>query len=173
MNLYLIPVRFSNSSLLSEIQKELSLIFRTVNLPNISIEINDAFSKERSQYFSTKIIANAINATSELDGKVVILTELDLYIPVLTFVFGEAQLSGKHSVVSVCRLHEEFYTGISNEKLLLERTIKEILHELGHNFGLKHCDNWECVMHSSLNVEQVDIKGNSYCKACKDKISVQ
>jgi archaemetzincin len=172
MNLYLIPVRFSNSTLLSEILKELPLIFKTVYLPQISIEINDAFSRERSQYFSTRIIANAINATTELDGKVVILTELDLYIPVLTFVFGEAQLSGKHSVVSVCRLHEEFYTGISNEKLLLERTIKEILHELGHNFGLKHCDNWECVMHSSMNIEQVDIKGNSYCKVCRGKISI-
>jgi archaemetzincin len=95
---------------------------------------------------------------------------VDIFVPVLTFIFGEAQLNGKHSILSVCRLHEEFYSGISNEKLLLERTIKEALHELGHCYGLRHCVDWDCVMHSSPGIEEVDIKGNTFCRNCVSQI---
>ena len=113
----------------------------------------------------------ATQLTEDINGKVLLLTEFDLYIPALTFVFGEAQLRGKHSIVSVCRLHEEFYLGKTDDQLLLKRSMKEVLHELGHNFGLLHCSNWDCVMHSSLGIEEVDIKGDSYCNDCKKLIS--
>ncbi|MDO8550136.1 MAG: hypothetical protein Q7S39_08315, partial [Ignavibacteria bacterium] len=131
MSIYLLPVKFSNTALLSSINAELLHTFNDVNIINIDLNINEAYSKEREQYFSTQVIAEAIKNTDELKGKVVILTDVDLYIPVLTFVFGEAQLNGKHSVVSFCRLHEEFYSEKTDENLLKERTIKEILHELG------------------------------------------
>ena len=167
MEIYLAPVGFSNTSLLEKVLNELtdSYIF-TVKKISLDLNIQSAFSTERKQYFSSGIIAEAIPLTSDLNGKVLVLTEYDLYIPVLTFVFGEAQLNGKHSVVSVCRLHEEFYSGLSDDELLFKRTIKEILHELGHNFGLRHCDNWDCVMHSSPGIEEVDIKGSTYCSNC-------
>jgi archaemetzincin len=103
----------------------------------------------------------------QINGKILMLTELDIYVPVLTFLFGEAQLNGKISIVSVCRLHEEFYSGITNNELLFERTEKEVLHELGHNYGLIHCRDWDCVMHSSNSVEEVDIKGHTYCNNCR------
>lgn len=95
---------------------------------------------------------------------------IDLYIPIFTFLFGEAQLRGKHSIVSLCRLHEEFYTGRTDMPLLFNRAMKEIYHELGHNFGLLHCENWECVMHASAGIEEVDIKGEFYCKKCMEQI---
>ena len=113
-----------------------------------------------------KIIAEIIKVTDEYNGKVLVITDVDIFVPALTFIFGEAQLNGKHSILSVCRLHEEFYSGVSNENLLLTRTIKEALHELGHNYGLRHCIDWDCVMHSSNGIEEVDIKGNTFCKKC-------
>jgi archaemetzincin len=171
MNINIAPVKFSNTALLSSIVEELErTIKNSVTIINIDLSIEEAFSKEREQYFSTQIIAEAIKKTSEITGKVLILTDVDLYIPVLTFVFGEAQLNGKHSVISVCRLHEEFYSEKTDEVLLKERSIKEILHELGHNFGLKHCLNWDCVMHSSTSIEEVDIKGKYYCNNCAARI---
>jgi archaemetzincin len=173
MSINLAPVRFSNTALLSSVVEELSRILKdNVVVINIELNIGEAFSKERGQYFSTQIIAEAIKKTTGVNGNIVILTEVDLYIPVLTFVFGEAQLNGNYSVVSVCRLHEEFYSEKTDETLLKGRTMKEILHELGHNFGLKHCLNWDCVMHSSTSIEEVDIKGNYYCKKCKSKIII-
>ena len=167
MDINVVPIHLSNSALLNNILAELSHKFNSqVSLIELEINIESAFSIERKQFFSTQLLANAINLSGNIKGKVLLLTEFDLYVPALTFVFGEAQLNGKHSIVSLCRLHEEFYSGASNYKLLLERALKEILHELGHNFGLKHCLNWDCVMHASLSIEEVDIKGDKYCKNC-------
>lgn len=167
MDINIAPLRLSNNSLLNSVVRELSNSFLShIRVVDINIGYKDAYNKERLQYFSTQILSNSINLTSEIKGKVIILTEIDLFVPALTYVFGEAQLSGKHSILSVCRLHEEFYGEPSNDLLLLQRTKKEVLHELGHNFGLKHCDDWNCVMHSSLGIEEVDIKGSNYCKKC-------
>ncbi|MFO7445860.1 MAG: archaemetzincin family Zn-dependent metalloprotease [Ignavibacteriaceae bacterium] len=161
------PVKFSNISFFNRIITELRQRFSIqINVIELKLNVEPSFSYERSQYYSTQLLAEAIKLTANIDGKVLLLTEGDLYIPVLTFVFGEAQLNGKHSIVSVCRLHEEFYSGISNEELLTERTMKEVLHELGHNFGLKHCLDWDCVMHTSPGIEEVDIKGGSFCHKC-------
>jgi len=172
MDIFIVPLKFSNTSLLKNIQDFLLKTFPTqVYLMDLDIDIESAFIRGRGQYYSTQIISEAIKLTNNLIGKVIILTELDLCIPVLTFIFGEAQLNGKHSIISVCRLHEEFYSGDSNEQLLHERTKKEVLHELGHNFGLKHCLDWDCVMHSSPGIEEVDIKGSYYCKNCLTKIN--
>lgn len=171
MNIYFAPVVFSNTQLLDRIMEVLGRTFKTnVNKISLSVDTESLYSPERKQYYSTGFIEQSINQTTHLNGKVVLITELDIYVPVLTFLFGEAQLNGKHSVVSVFRLHEEFYSGITDNELLYERASKEIYHELGHNFGLKHCPDWDCVMHSSNSIEQVDLKGNIYCKNCISQI---
>lgn len=172
MDIFLAPLKFSNTSLLKNVRDFLLKTFPSkVHIINLDIEVDSAFIKGRGQYYSTQIISETLKLSEALEGKVLILTELDLCIPVLTFVFGEAQLNGKHSIVSICRLHEEFYSEKSNEPLLFERIKKEVLHELGHNFGLKHCIDWDCVMHSSPGIEEVDIKGNYYCKNCITSIN--
>ena len=171
MDIFIAPIKFSNSLLLKNIVDELKNRFTSIiKVIDLEINLDNYYSKERGQYISTQIIAEAINQTGPYNGKIILLTEADIFVPVLTFIFGEAQLDGKHSIISVCRLHEEFYSGESNEKLLLERTLKEILHELGHNYGLRHCLNWDCVMHSSPGIEEVDIKGNSYCRDCAKQV---
>jgi archaemetzincin len=162
------PVNFSNKELLQRVLGELKKILLVdIKIVDLNLDLKKAYSSDRRQYYSTQIIADALTHTDHLQGKVVILVDFDLYIPVFTYVFGEAQLNGKHSIVSLCRLHEEFYTGRTDDELLFERTIKEILHELGHNFGLLHCSNWECVMHASAEIEEVDIKGRVYCENCR------
>jgi archaemetzincin len=167
----IVPVKFSNNSFLKKIIKELNRHFRSeISLLALNLNVDETYSEDRGQFFSSQIISLTTPLTQTVTGKVLLLTEVDLFVPVLTFVFGEAQLNGKHSVVSVCRLHEEFYSGISNDELLFQRTMKEILHELGHCFGLFHCIDWDCVMHSSQGIEEVDIKGNFYCKTCAGSI---
>lgn len=173
MELFLIPIEFSNVTLINSIVKELSSTFSCkVTIEKLPINTSTSYSKEREQYFSTQIIAEAINYTSHIKGKVLLLVEFDLFVPVFTYVFGEAQLNGKHAIVSVSRFHEEFYSGSTNEILLLERSIKEVLHELGHTFGLIHCKDWDCVMHTSMGVEEIDLKGKTFCKTCASKINV-
>lgn len=172
MKIYLAPVKFSNKAFLERLIRDLKNVFPvSVEIMDLFLDLADSYSTERKQYYSTKILETAIENTGRTEGKILIITEMDLYVPVLTFVFGEAQLNGKHSVLSACRLHEEFYTGRTNNELFYERLLKETLHELGHNFGLLHCLDWDCVMHSSNSIEEVDIKGSAYCNHClKDLI---
>jgi len=170
-NIFLVPVNFSSQTLLKKIFLNLRDTFPDkVSLANADIDYMPAYSSERNQYYSSLLIADAIPKTKDLDGKVILLAEFDLYVPVFTFIFGEAQLNGKISVVSLCRLHEEFYTGKTDDELLVKRAMKEILHEIGHNYGLHHCKDWDCVMHASSIIEQVDIKGSFYCSKCLDQV---
>ncbi len=175
MNIFIAPVSFSNTSFLNKILPELKRYLNSfdVSFINLPLEIESSYSAERGQYFSTALIAETIKLTDEYSGKILVLVEFDLFVPVFTYVFGEAQLNGKHAIVSVCRLHEEFHSGETNDELLLERSLKEILHELGHTFGLIHCRDWECVMHVSQGIEEIDIKGKGFCHLCLNKILSQ
>ena len=100
----------------------------------------------------------------------VAVTGLDLCIPILEFVFGEAELGGHRAIVSTHRLHEEFYGLPANDDLFQERVRKEVRHEWGHALGLRHCLRYDCVMHSSPSVEHVDLKGEEFCESCRQKI---
>lgn len=173
MKINLAPIKFSNKAILERLIRDLNIVFPVkIEILDLYLDISDSYSAERKQYYSTKILENAIENTKLTEGKILIITEMDLYVPVLTFVFGEAQLNGKYSVLSACRLHEEFYTGQTNNEMFYERLLKEALHELGHNFGLLHCLDWDCVMHSSNSIEEVDIKGVSYCRHCQNDIKI-
>ncbi len=166
MELKLLPLKFSNNQLLKDLLFRLRFVFDKVDVLYTQIDIEHSYSIQRRQYYSTKIIESIKKSIPVSEGFVLVLTEVDLFIPVLTHIFGEAELEGRYSIVSVCRLYEEFYTSKSNSPLLLERSYKEIIHELGHNIGLKHCKDWKCVMHSSSGIEEVDIKGNLFCLDC-------
>ena len=107
----------------------------------------------------------------ETDAKIVGLTNVDLFVPVLTFVFGQAQLNGPGAVVSTYRLRNEYYGLRFSASRLYERTVKEIVHEVGHTFGLVHCQDYTCVMHASTYVEEVDLKGASFCSECAAELS--
>jgi archaemetzincin len=166
MELTILPLKFSNDQLLKDLLFRTRFVFEKVNVLYTFIEIGQSYSAQRRQYYSTKIIESVKKSNPVPEGFVLILTEMDLFVPVLTHIYGEAELNGRYSIVSVCRLYEEFYTSESNHLLLIERSYKEIIHELGHNIGLKHCKDWTCVMHSSSGIEEVDIKGSIFCEDC-------
>lgn len=174
MHLYVAPLQCSNHSLISQIVKSLSEYLNSpVSIIQIPVDTSHSYSKERGQYYSTKLLSDTLNLTNHLDGKILVIVEFDLFVPVFTYIFGEAQLNGKVSIVSMCRLHEEFYSDQTDDQLLLKRAMKEALHELGHNFGLIHCKDWNCVMHSSQGIEEVDIKGDEFCDTCQRKIPIK
>jgi len=105
-----------------------------------------SFDEKRKQYVSTKILKAILEEVPGDAGKVLGVIDEDLCIPILTFVFGEAQLGGVGAVVALARLRQEFHGLDPDEPLFLERLHKECLHELGHAYGLIHCHHPECVM---------------------------
>ena len=125
-----------------------------------------AYDPERRQYGSIAVLEMLTRICPPDAVKLLAVTERDLYIPVLTFVFGQAQLSGRVAVISLARLRQEFYGLAPNREIFLERASKEALHETGHTFGLVHCGDRNCAMSLSTNVRQIDSKRCEYCAPC-------
>jgi archaemetzincin len=125
-----------------------------------------AFNVTRQQYSSTEILASLTRRNTPDAWRLLAVSNLDLYIPILTFVFGEAQLGGSCAVVSMHRLREEFYGLPPNILLLRERLLKECVHELGHTLNLSHCEDYQCAMSRSHGVEWIDLKSARFCRTC-------
>ena len=125
-----------------------------------------AYDTKRRQYQSIEIMKMLAQSVPPDAVRVLGITDADLAIPVLSFLFGQAQLNGPIALVSLCRLHQEFYGLPGDLQLLRERTVKEVLHELGHTFGLTHCSQRECAMSLATDIELVDAKTERYCARC-------
>lgn len=129
-----------------------------------------AFDPGRGQFSSTKILKHILANPSESALKTLGVTDVDLFIPILTFVFGEAQLGGQAAVVSTARLKQEFYGLPPNDALMEMRLVKECVHEIGHTFGLTHCRDNTCVMYLSNAIREVDAKSEALCGVCRDEL---
>jgi archaemetzincin len=126
----------------------------------------DSFDPRRQQHSSTRILKWLIESRPAQSTKVVGITDVDLFIPILTFVYGEAQLGGAAAVVSMARLQSD--NGfLPNGAQLASRLAKECIHELGHTFGLLHCQTPQCVMARSVTLVQVDAKAPDLCHDCR------
>ena len=128
-----------------------------------------AFNGKRKQYFSTAILLKLKEIERGMGDRVLGVTEHDLYVPSLNFVFGEADLENRVAIISLRRLRQEFYGLSEDMDRLKERAIKEAVHELGHTYGLGHCSNPLCVMHFSNSLLDTDIKKASFCPQCEKR----
>ena len=167
--IYVVPIHLSQESLLIPLREQISSTFhREVHIASFPIDPSFAYDHSRKQYNSSLLLAKLVDIKPKDALRILGITDLDLFIPILTFVFGEAQLDGPTAIVSIHRLKNEFYGLPKNDKLLLERLEKEAIHELGHTFGLVHCRNDTCVMNASTYVENIDLKLNTFCKSCSE-----
>ncbi|MEO0276089.1 MAG: archaemetzincin [candidate division WOR-3 bacterium] len=155
-------------------EKSLSdIIYKNFNVPTIikeqKIDLSFSYDPLRNQYNSSKILYKLLEILPKDALSLLGLTDVDLFIPIFTYVFGEAQLDGKVGIVSIHRLKNELYGLPGNPSKLQERLEKEVIHELGHNFGLLHCENY-CVMRASNYMEEIDLKPLYLCKNCREFI---
>ena len=128
-----------------------------------------AYDPHRKQYRSDIILERILHRITG-ENKVLAITDVDLYIPTLNFVFGQAQYPGRIALISICRLDPKFYDRPSSYEILLERATKEATHELGHTLGLDHCPNPSCVMSFSNSIFEVNRKSSTFCDACIRKL---
>ena len=167
--LRLVPIFLGDDTkLVRPLAQQLSTFFgqdARIDMPHFDAE--EAYDLSRGQYNSRVMLSRLLKHDADKDDKVLGITGVDLFVPVLTYVFGEAQLDGRVAIISLYRLHPERYGLPTNPKLLAERVLKEAVHELGHAFGLVHCRNSRCVMRSSTYVEEIDIKSTPFCSRCK------
>ncbi len=121
------------------------------------------YHAERQQFHSSEILQRMQSLVRPQDWRFLAIADVDLYIPILKYVFGEAQMGGPCPLVSVHRLRQEFYGLAPDDSLLRQRLLKESVHELGHTLNLRHCQDYTCVMASSHAVEWIDLRESALC----------
>jgi archaemetzincin len=157
--------------LLGRVRCQVERIFdRPTNLRVAHGPPEEALDRKRGQYSSTKILRWIVTTLASGSNKVLGITDVDLFIPVLTYVFGEAQVRGAAAVVSLARLRVTYNQRPAPPPLMEARLLKECLHELGHTFGLVHCSDSACLMSRSNSVLDVDLKGAQFCRDCRQRL---
>lgn len=152
-----------NAGLLLNLTDALSLKFdRPVAVgPQMDVPA-EALDEQRDQYLAGAFLSLLREMAAGDGSKLLGVTEVDLFGADLNFVFGQADVGGPASVISLARLYPENADGNGHE-LLQERALKEAVHELGHTFGLEHCRDRFCVMHFSSGIAETDIKTDDFC----------
>ncbi len=170
----IVPVGEIERSILLDLKPKLKEVF------GLEVQIKEgldepvyAYNPKRRQYFSSAILKRIKKASYKECEKVLGVVDLDLYVPSLNFVFGEADIYGKACVISVSRLRQSFYGLPENRELFERRVLKEAIHELGHTFGLSHCPDPKCVMHFSNSLQDTDIKSHDFCENCRSLLREQ
>ena len=171
MAIDIVPIGEIDETLILSLQEGIFKAFRIqTRIRHRDFDLASVHDPIRDQYNSSGLLVQVINDIPPGTLKVLGVTELDLFIPIFTFLFGEAQLNGAGALVSAHRLHNPFYGMAEDEELLRSRLLKEGIHELGHTFGLVHCFGLRCVMNNSTYVEDIDQKPAHFCRFCEQEV---
>lgn len=166
--IYIVPVGEIPRDWIETAQECVSGVFglRGVSMNGIPVP-DGSFDIKRQQYSSPVILQGVLRLLPHERARCLALTACDLFIPMLTFLFGQAQLGGRAALVSGARLNPQFYGLPADSPLVRTRLRKEILHELGHTLGLVHCGDKSCAMSLSNTISQVDLKEDAFCGGCR------
>ncbi|MGC8896428.1 MAG: archaemetzincin family Zn-dependent metalloprotease [Candidatus Bathyarchaeia archaeon] len=175
MKIGILQIGQINSDIIQRIRENLRIIFPKTKCIIITEKLpipEEAFDKTRNQYFSGAILRKIQEYAEKEEAlnRVLGIVDIDIFVPELNFVFGEAECPGKAALISLWRLKPEFYGERPNMELFLERSTKEAVHELGHTFGLRHCSNPFCVMYFSNSIFDTDRKQSLFCNKCYLKV---
>jgi archaemetzincin len=131
-------------------------------------DVSEAYYSQRNQYYSTRLLIYLEKRIQRLrNGRLLGVTSVDLFVPGMNFVFGEARLPGRVGIISTHRLKAE---SPNEDDLFQERVTKEAVHEIGHMLGLTHCSDSVCVMHFSQHIQDTDRKHAEFCKSCHSRL---
>jgi len=143
-----------------------------VSIKESHMDLSEYYDPIRRQYNGNQLMKDLDSWSTLKQYKIIGLFRVDLFNPILTYIFGQAALNGNIGVASMYRLRNEQYGMPKDNDLLLERFQKVIIHELGHMFGLVHCHIPPCVMRSSTYVEDIDQKSTHLCSKCRQEAGI-
>jgi archaemetzincin len=161
------PVGAIAPDLCESVAREIERVFGCpAEIKPLLADLEFALDPLRRQYHSTLILQKLAALAPPGVLKVIAICQVDLFIPILTHVYGEAQLGGKAAIISTCRLEEGLSAAGANPTLH-RRLGKEAVHELGHTFTLRHCRERSCIMHYCRSIKDVDRKSDQLCRHCR------
>ena len=174
-HIYLIPIGQIDKNVMESIKNRLP-----DSMPaSVKIEIDQqkdapqiAYEPSRRQY-KAEVVLDEIAQYITIDTveeRVLIITDVDLYMPDSDFVLGFADAKKGICIISLARLKNEFYGLKQDDKLFLERVLKEVIYEFGVSRGLNNCPDPRCVMHFSSSLADIDKKRHTFCRKCRDEL---
>jgi archaemetzincin len=168
----LVPILLDgDSDLLDRLGHDLARAFPvTPRIQPAQFNADLALDEDRAQYNSSRLLALLLDSPATTGDRILGIAGVDLFIPILTFVFGEAQVFGPTAVVSIHRLRTEAYGLAADPERCYRRLLTESVHELGHTWGLLHCLRPDCAMHASTYVEEIDLKTPDLCRSCRPAV---
>ena len=89
------------------------------------------------------------------------------------FVFGQARLHDRVGVYSFARYDPAFgeeASGPDASHLVLRRSLKVMVHEIAHMFGLEHCIHYSCFVNGSNHLAESDARPQHACPVCLRKL---
>lgn len=168
---HLLRVGTTAASLMENLRSEIPRYLPvTCDILPIELDPSPSYHPERQQFHSSELLQRMQPLVKPAHWRILAVADVDLYIPILKYVFGEAQLGGPCAIVSVFRLRQDFYGLHRDDVLLQERLVKECVHELGHTLDLRHCEDYTCIMASSHAVEWIDLRGSTLCDSCRAQV---
>jgi archaemetzincin len=127
----------------------------------------EAYQRPRRQYDAGLVLKHLAGVSFPGHRRILALTTVDLCNPILTYVYGEAELGGRIAVASGFRLRFGEDGAVVSQELYYERLVKTALHEVAHTFSLYHCEEANCLMHFSPKVRQLDRVDICFCSRCE------
>jgi len=158
------------TSIVNDIQQ---LFHYPVVVRECSFDLANFYDAGRRQYNANQVMKLVSERVPYYAFKAMGVFQIDLFIPILTYIFGQAVLNGNIGIASLYRLRNELYGLPPNHLLMIERLRKVVIHELGHTFGLIHCQTTNCIMRSSTYVEYIDQKALRFCPSCQEKLQIK
>jgi archaemetzincin len=171
-NITLISYGYFDKDFLNKVAEAVNNeLLYSVNIKEGHLDLSEFYDPVRRQYNANRLLKEVDSQYATDTNKTIGLFNVDLFIPILTYIFGQAILNGRSGIASLYRFSNERYGMDSDDRFILERFKKEVIHELGHTFGLIHCHIPTCVMRSSTYVEDIDQKNASLCISCRGEIN--
>lgn len=129
-----------------------------------------AFYPPRNRYRADVIISWLREIRPDSVDLILALTESDISSTKGEYkdwgIMGLGYMPGVSCVVSTFRLKK----GARSEQHIEERFSKIILHELGHNLGINHCNSPACLMRDACGtVKTIDEEKKEICADCRKK----
>lgn len=168
----LIPVGKVDESLLEAIRPVVEETFRRGTAMHKALPVPKyAYNPTRGQYHSAAILKRVETLRDTRWDAAIGLVDVDLFVPEVPFIFGEADRSTRSAIISLARLKPESGTAEARRELLVKRLIAEAIHQIGLIRGLAQCPNNRCVMFYSATIQDTDKKGASFCANCRKRLA--
>jgi archaemetzincin len=171
--IYVVPIELADADVINPLLSILPGIFDLpVAIHTKRIALDLSYDNHRNQYYSSIILTQLIENPPADALRILGIINVDIFMPIMTYLYGEAQLKGLGALISLYRLRNKSRQEPPNRNLFQQRMITEAIHELGHTYGLVHCHHPDCVMRSSTCIEDVDDMSFNFCKSCQEIVKM-